>query len=240
MTGLDLQLRDLAAAVDFPETPDLADTVSTRLAAQPRRRRLTRRTLAIALAALAVAVAGALAVPSARSAILEWLGIKGVELEFVDQLPQLPVDGDLDLGQRLTLAGAKQRAGYEVVEPPGELGKPIVYFREPPARGMVTFLYGRPGRVRLLLSQFDADYRPFIRKIADVTVKTTAVQVDGRPALWLDGAHYIQYEDANGFYVESRVRVADKVLLWRHKDLTFRLEGPVTRTQAIEIAEAVD
>jgi hypothetical protein len=234
---LELQLRDLAAAVEFPPTPDLASAVRTRLA--PRRRwRPSRRALAIALAVLAVAVAGVLAVPSARSALLDWLGFGGVELEFVDKLPTRAVSTDLDLGDRTTLAQARRRAGFDVIDPPGELGRRVVYFREPPDGGMVSFLYGRPGNVKLLISEFDGDYRPYVHKILKLTTRAVPSRVDGEPALWLEGAHFIEYADAAGVFQGDPVRIANRVLLWRHDGLTFRLEGPVSREQAIEIAEA--
>ena len=233
----EFQLRDLAAAIEFPPTPDLAPAVRMRLA--PRRRwRPSRRTLAIALAVLAVAVAGVLAVPPARSALLDWLGFGGVELEFVDELPARAVSSDLDLGERTTLAQARRRAGFDVVEPPHELGRHAVYFREPPDGGMVSFLYGRPGSVKLLISEFNGDYRPYVHKILKVTTRAVPSRVDGTPALWLEGAHFIEYADAAGVFQSDSVRIARRVLLWRHDGLTFRLEGAVSRQQAIEIAEA--
>jgi hypothetical protein len=239
VTELELQLQDLAPAIEFPAVPDLTSAVRARLEAAPRRRRRpSRRALAIAFAVLVVAVAGVLAVPSARTAILEWLGIQGVELEFVDELPPRAVSTDLDLGEATTLERAQRRAGFDVVEPPDELGRPIVYFREPPDGGMVSFLYGRPGNVRLLLSEFRGEYRPFVRKMVRVTTRVVPVRVDGEPAVWLEGAHFIEYSDASGVFQSDQVRIADRVLLWRHDGLTFRLEGDVTRKQAIEIAEA--
>lgn len=236
---LELQLREAAPFVELPPAPHVAAAVRARIEAAPRRHwRPSRRVLAIALAVLVVAVAGVLAVPSARTAILEWLGIKGVKLEFVDKLPPRAVSKDLDVGEATTLAHARDQAGFDVVAPPGELGHPLVYFREPPERGMVTFLYGRPGHVRLLLSEFQGEYRPFIRKMVRVTSRVVPSRVDGEPAVWLEGAHSIEYSDASGVFQSDSIRIADHVLLWRHDGLTFRLEGEITRDQAIDIAEA--
>jgi hypothetical protein len=235
---LELQLGGLAAAIEFPPTPDIAAAVRTRLEAPRRGRRPSRRVLAIAFAVLAVAVAGVLAVPSARTAILEWLGIKGVKLEFVDKLPPRAVSQDLDLGDATTLAKARRRAGFDVVAPPGDLGRPIVYFREPPDGGMVSFLYGRPGRVRLLLSEFRGEYRPYIHKMLSATTRIVPSRVDGTQAIWLEGAHFIEFADASGVFLNEPVHIANRVLLWRKDGLTYRLEGAVTRAQAIQIAEA--
>src|SRR3712207_8362775 len=74
----------------------------------------------------------------------------------------------LDLGERLTLRQARARAGFDVAEPPGELGRPAVYLRFPPAGGMVTYLYGRPGRdrksTRLNSSHANISYAVFCLK----------------------------------------------------------------------------
>jgi hypothetical protein len=239
MSELELQLQDLAAAIEFPPTPDLATAVRTRLEAAPRRRwRPSRRVLVVALAVLTVAVAGVLAVPSARTAVLEWLGIRGVKLDFVEKLPPRAVSTDLDLGDVTTFEQARRRAGFDVVAPPDDLGRPIVYFREPPEGGMVSFLYGRPGSVRLLLSEFRGEYRPFIHKMVRVTTRVVPSRVDGEPAVWLEGAHFIEYTDASGVFQSDSIRIAGHVLLWRHDGLTFRVEGAISRKHAIEIAEA--
>ncbi|HTE58843.1 MAG TPA: hypothetical protein VK631_00740, partial [Solirubrobacteraceae bacterium] len=79
----DLQKELTALAVEWPATPELADGVLTRLespARAPRRRRLAwRPALAYGLAALAAAFALTMvASPDARSAVLEWLGLKSV------------------------------------------------------------------------------------------------------------------------------------------------------------------
>jgi hypothetical protein len=234
---LEVRLRDLASGIEFPETPDLASAVRTPLET-PRRWHPSRRALAIALAVLAVAIAGVLAVPSARTAILEWLGIRGVRLEFVDKLPPRRVTRNLDLGDQTTLAVARRSAGFDVVAPPGDLGRPLVYFRVPPLGGMVSFLYGKPGSIRLVISEFRGDYRPFIQKTLSNTTAAVPSTVDGQPAIWLEDPHVVEYADESGTFQSDLVRIADRVLLWRHGDLTFRLEGDLTREQAIEIAEA--
>jgi hypothetical protein len=234
---LEVQLRDLATGIAFPETPDVASAVRARLQA-PRRWRPSRRSLAIALAVVVVATAGVLAVPSARTAILEWLGIRGVRFEFVDKLPPRAVTGNLDLGDQTTLAVARRSAAFDVVAPPGDLGRPLVYFRVPPAGGMVSFLYGKRGSIRLVISEFRGDYRPFLQKTLSNTTAAVPSTVDGRPAIWLEGPHVVEYADDTGVFQSDLVRIADRVLLWRHGDLTFRLEGDLTREQAIEIAEA--
>jgi hypothetical protein len=233
---LELQLRALGPAIDFPPTPDLRRGVRERLA---RRRFPRRRLVAIALAVLVVAVAGVLAVPSARSSILDWLGIGGVKFEFVDELPARPVTGEIDLGARLSLADAQERASFRIVVPPGELGKPTLYLRDPPRGGLVSFLYGTPEQARLIVSELRADYEPFLQKTIAQTRVTTPVEIDGETGYWLEGAHFVEYADAAGRFGGVPARLAQRVLLWSKGPVTFRLEGPLTQQQAIEIAESI-
>src|SRR5215475_5461706 len=77
MADLEQRLQALGAELEWPATPRLA--IPSR---RPRRHRL----LVVAVAAL-VAVAVALAVPGARSAILRALHLEGVTIVQVDVLP---------------------------------------------------------------------------------------------------------------------------------------------------------
>ncbi len=243
MTNIELELRDLGGTIAFPETPNLTAAVRARLEAPRRRRlplRLDRRTVAFAFAALLVAWIGILSVPPARSAVLEWLGIKGVQLEFVEELPGLSVTENLDLGERTTLAEARRRAGFEVLEPEALGDADSMYFRVPPDGGQVAFLYGTPRRVRLLLTQFQGDYDPWVRKIVDGGASIQRVRVNGEPGVWIEGAHYFNYTDRSGYHVQEFVRLVNKVLLWERDGVTFRLEGDLTRKTALEIAESLD
>ena len=102
MPELDVALRELGRHVEFPPTPDLASALHGRLE-RPRR---WRRPLAIALAVLVVAVGAVLAVPPARTAILDWLGLRGVSIVRVDELPPTPAVERLELGRQVTLEEA--------------------------------------------------------------------------------------------------------------------------------------
>ena len=238
MTELELELRDLGTRLAFPEAPALARRVRPRLEAPPRRW-LDRRAVAIAVAVVAVALAGVLAVSPARTAILEWLGIQGVQIEFVDDLPEVPVTTALDLGERTTLERARRRAGFRVGGP-GQLGPPnVVYFREPPTGGQVAFVYGTTQRVRLLLTQFVGDYEPFVRKLVGRNATVEEVEVDGARGVWIDGVHFVAYEDEAGSILEEPLRLVDEVLLWQSGGVTFRLEGELTKERAVAIAEAL-
>jgi hypothetical protein len=235
---LETRLRELSAEIAFPPTPDLAGAVRERLPAarEPwwRRRRVL---LAVALSGAALA-AGVLAVPSARTAILDWLGIGGVEVRFVDELPARPLAEELDLGERVTLAEARRRADLDVLPPPTSLGRdPEIYLRDPPAGGMVSYLYGGRDETRLLISQFRGDYGRFITKFVDSSQASSTPTVAGVPALWLEGAHLVVYEDDRGLFIEEGTRLARNVLLLQRDGVTYRIEGALDEAEAVDVAE---
>ena len=96
MSDLETALRELD--VQWPATPDLAGPVMTRIAAPPKPN--WRKRIVAFLLALVVVGGGTLAVsPSARSTVLEWLGLKSVKIERTE--PR--IGARLDLGPAIAL-----------------------------------------------------------------------------------------------------------------------------------------
>ena len=121
--SLDRELRALGATLEWPDSPDVAAAVIARLDAppRPRPRRAPGRRTALALAVLVAAVAAVLAVPPARTAILDWLGIGGAQIVRVDELPAVPPAPGLDtLGAVVPLDVARDRAGFRFLDPPDD------------------------------------------------------------------------------------------------------------------------
>lgn len=170
---LDLEraLTDLAAALEFPPTPDLAAAVTARLgeapaaapvppspAARARRwlaglagwRRLAAAGLAVVLLAAAVLVAS----PGTREAVARRLGLRGIGVEVGGPPPPTVTTTpggrlELGLGDRVTLEEARRRVDWPVLVPAAAgLGRPdAVYVNEAvPAGGRVDLVYrARPG-----------------------------------------------------------------------------------------------
>jgi hypothetical protein len=224
MPDLDVALRELGRQVEFPPTPDLASSIRGRLE-RPRR---WLRPAAVALAVLVVAIGAALAVPPARTAILDWLGLRGVSIVRVDQLPPTSPVRRLDLGRRVTLAEA----------PPWTLvpdDKPDSVFVED---GTVNLLWGTPDDVRLLLTEFRGE--PYIEKLVEPNADVEPVSVNGRAGAWLEQAHVVVFKDPRGRVRDNVGRLAGKTLLWQHGELTLRLEGDLTKEQALRIARSAE
>jgi hypothetical protein len=242
MPELELALADLGRHVDLPPAPDLAPQVRARIAAgKPRPARARqRRGLVIALAALVAGLAAVFAVPQTRAAILEFFHLRGVTIERVDELPTVPVQNGLGtfLGERVTLAQVRERAGYPVVIP-AALGEPDeVYFQESPPGGMVSLVYGSREKPRLLFTEFRAEVHEAIFKKVAPDTAIEPVVIAGRQGYWLQGAHFFAYFDSDGDMQSEQVRLAGNTLLWEHGALTMRLEGRLTKAQALEIARS--
>jgi hypothetical protein len=244
MPELEHALRDLGGTLDWPTDPELEQGVLRRIREAPAHRaRVPRRALVIALAVLAVAVGALLAVPQTRGAILEFFHLRGVTIERVEELPTVPVQSGLGtfLGDRVTLAQARERAAFDVVQPQA-LGEPDeVYFQEsPPPGGMVSFIYGTSDDPRALFTQFAASVDDVIFKKVAPETKIERVTIHGQPGYWLEGAHFFSYLDRHGDMQSEQVRLAGNVLLWENGTRTLRLEADVSKEEALRVAASAD
>jgi hypothetical protein len=273
---LDLEgaLADLAAAIEFPPTPDLAGAVATRLAEAPapgatpararRRDRLAglgrlagwRRLAVVGLAAVLLAAAVLVASPGTREAVARRLGLRGVGIELGGPPPPTVTTRpgerlDLGLGQRVTLEEARRRVGFPVLVP-GAAGfrqPAAVYVNEAvPVGGRVDLVYrARPGLpaspftdVGLLVTEFRGQPTPdFIKKVARAGL-VEEVTVDGQPGYWFSGEpHFFTYLDATGQVRDEQTRLAGNTLIWQRGDLTLRIEGEISRQEALALARSM-
>jgi len=204
--------------------------------------------LVVALAALLVAVGAVMAVPQARTAVLEWLGLRGVAIERTETAPTAPPTApatpSLMLGERVSLETARRRAGFDVGVP-GALGAPDeVYVSDRATGEVVTLVWtGAGGGVEALVTQLAArvDEQFVIHKAAGPGTTVETLTVAGGRAFWLEGApHLVAYVDPEtGRFIEDTVRLAGNVLLWERGEVTLRLEADLGRDEALEIAGSI-
>jgi hypothetical protein len=264
---LDLEgaLADLAASLEFPPTPDLAAAVATRLDQAPGRARgrgwlagrAGWRRLAVAgLAAVLLAAAVLVASPGTREAVARRLGLRGVEVRIGGPPPPTVTTRpggrlDLGLGERVTLEEARRLVDFPVLVPTaGGFGRPDAVFVDEtvPSGGRVDLVYrARPGLpaspftdAGLLVTQFRGQPTPdFLKKVAGAGL-VEEVTVGGEPGYWFSGEpHFFTYQDAAGRFREESSRLAGNALVWQRGDLTLRLEGELSREQALRIAESM-
>ena len=221
------ELRALAAYLELPAERDLAPAVRARLTARPQR----RRALVVVLAAALLAIAVAFAVPPARSAILRFFHLQGVTIEVVDELPRVKT-GALELGRSIDLDAAERTAGFRPLTS-GLLGKPD---RVTWDGRQLWFVYGE---TRLLVSQFrGSGVSVFIKKFAGPGTTIAPVVVNGSQGYFISGAKHFVYQQPNEVIREERVRLARDVILFEAGALTVRVEGDLTRAQALRIARS--
>lgn len=81
---------------------------------------------------------------------------------------------------------------------------------------------------------------PFAGKVIGPNGRIESLEFDGRPAVWITGApHVVRFFDETGQFHESRSRIAGDVLLWQDGDVTLRLEGRLTRNEAVALARTI-
>jgi hypothetical protein len=227
------RLTALGSALEVPPAPDVVPAVLPRLADRRRRRRRSRRRVfAIAIAAVLLLAGVAMAVPSTRHTILRVLGLRGVRIARVQQLPPVPEGARLGLGTHIPLATARHAASFSALLPPGS---PIAFLSHDVPGGRISFLLGH-----VLIIEFRGRSTPWIGKLIGPQTRARRLRVDGGPGAYLSGApHEVVSEETTGNVQSARVRLAGNVLLWEHGPLTLRIEGTRSLAQALAIADSL-
>jgi hypothetical protein len=231
VTPLEQRLQALGPELAFPPGPDLAPAVLARLDRRP----FAWNRVAVALAVLVVALGAALAVPQARSALLRWFHLDGVTVERVDTLPQAEERSKAHgLGRPFTREEAERRLGFELALPAN--APKTVYVLDRSLGTVVLEAHGRP----VLLSEFQPVASALLKKAASNKTVVEPARANGRDGLWLEGGpHTLTYFDRLGQFQERTVLIRGNVLIWTRPDLTLRLEGRLTKAQALELARQI-
>ncbi len=251
---LDGELLDLGRHIDYPPTPDLANAVGRRLVERPTpTRQIWHRLWPLAAAIALVIVAAAVVLtarPDARSALAERLGLRGVQIVQVPEVPATQVGARLSLGQPLSLDDARTRVPFGL-ELPATLGQPdAVYVLDSPPGGQVALVYlpraGIPTAsttgVGLLLTEFQASFPsggPILKGLPPGS-RLEEVTVGGGRAYWIEGdPHMFFFQDAQGRMQTETTRLAANVLLWEDGPVTLRLESALSKDAALAIATSI-
>ncbi|MFG2054353.1 hypothetical protein ACGFI9_09990 [Micromonospora sp. NPDC048930] len=239
MDDLERELRDLSAWLETPAAPDITARVRARLTAPAARRRRWRYWLAGALAALLVAVLppGRAALADAVAGLLRFSGI----VIGTSPAPVLPSGTPSPLPQQrpADLHEAQRKVRFPI-RVPAKLGPPEqVLIADADGIGsyrVATLLY-RGGALRL--DAFDGQLDPVFQKQA-AGPDVEWVQVDGDFALWIGRPHALAYVDRGGTVRVETARLAGATLIWQEAGVSYRLEGDLSRDDAIRIADSLD
>ena len=255
MPELELQLRALAEEAVWPPTPDIAAAVARaprerrasarlRAALAPRGRR-ARRVLAAGLALLLLIPAAAVAFPGARNDVLEWLGLRDVEIRRVPAPPPgTRPELEPDLGRVVPLAQAEREAGFAAAIPAalGEpdrvrvLGQRISLIYAP--RDDLPRLDGVDAGLILTESR-GAIHGVYLQKLLLGGATAERVNVDGRLGAFISGDHAYLYETPDGQVREDHPLLAGPTLIWTGRGRVYRLEAAAPRAKALQIARSV-
>ncbi|MEU4473339.1 hypothetical protein [Micromonospora sp. NPDC023888] len=235
MGDLERELRDLSVWLETPEPPDVRAQVRGRLHRPVRR---WRPLAAAALVALLVAV-----FPPTRAAVADavtgLLRFAGVSIA-VSSAPTLPGGVASPLpAQRVAGLDEAQRSVRFPIRLPAKLGPPErVLVADPDPTGacrVATLLYDG-GALRV--DAFDGRLNlSFHKEVTPPGVEW--VQVNDDFAVWVDGPHVLSYVDRSGAVHKESARLAASTLIWQDAGVSYRLEGAVTRAEAIEIARSL-
>jgi anti-sigma factor RsiW len=216
--------------------------------------------LAIAGLAAAVLAAAVLVLsPATREAVADLLGLRGIRIQIGGTHPTSTtppsteaggLGASLGLGERTTLPDARGRVKFPVRVPTAAgFDRPDAVYVDPyqPADGRVDFVYrARPGlpaspytEAGLLITQFrasvDVDYIKKLTQFSEVEF----LSVNGGDAFWFAQPHELVFIDRNGSVQQERVRLSGSALIWVQGDVTYRLEGQVSREEAVRIASSM-
>jgi hypothetical protein len=256
MTELERFLVDAGKEIDFPAPPDISTRVARTLPDRPGRRIATSKRgwrLALVAAALILLAAGTAvaAIPRLRHSMLDLLHLRGSTVERTVPLPRVGVrpGPGLKLGQRGTLASARQALPFHVLVP-SRLGRPDGVFTGGRAAGGSVALSYRARRglpeaaetgLGLLIIEFRGSVDPdYLGKMVGLGTRVRRLSIDGYPAAWLAGPpHDFFYRGPSGRMRLGTLRLAGNVLLLERSGLLVRLEGAFGRAEAVSVARSL-
>lgn len=254
--ALERELRALGEGIEFPPTPDLVTPVSAALtdARAPRLGplwtlggRQVRLSLVLALLGLVLA-AGMVAAAA--------LFLGGLRISFVDRLPTVAPESvpkgelgsNLGLGASEDLASAKRQVTFRVFIPttPALATPDAVYYTDILAGGQVSLVYapgeGRPpatdSGVSVLITEFPGVMEEDLaQKSVGPGTTVEILTVNGGLGFWIEGRpHVITYRDPTGNRVPDFIRLVHNSLAWEQDGTVLRIEGNLTREEALVIA----
>ena len=221
-------LQELGRSVPTPGAVGMDEAVLARLADPTPVPAIRPRTLLRVAAVALTTLLALLLVPPVRAAISDWFGFGSVMVREGDGTGELPTGTPRPSGPSTSLRDAAAQVTFGVVELPA-LGTPQGAWVSTDER-VLTVLWDD----RIRLDQSSSLTYTFAK-----TAETfELVSVDGRDALWFGDSHEVTVVDEDGREVRETRRRGGSTLVWMVGDTTLRLEGELSLTQAVALAES--
>ena len=244
---MEAELRELGRELDVPPAASPAAAVRQRLEGPAVRRphpaprgtgvlrrwRPAWRAALIVVAVLAVLLA---ATPQGRAVVAHVLRFAGVELQQEPGPAPSPRSGaSLPGERRMSLAEARQHVSFPILVP-AALGRPSEVVVSDGGR-VASLIYRRTPYGLVRMDEFAGHLDPvFFQKfihVGDVTV----VRVNGRKGMWVKGPHVLMYVTRDGTPAVASARLTTgNTLIWGNRQVALRLEGNLSKTEALAIA----
>ena len=211
------------------------------------------RPVAVAVAALLIVAIALIAYTPSREAIANWIDLH-VSIQRVQHppTPSAQAGRNLDLGTPTTLARAQTEVTWTIALPSSLDPPDAVYVKLPPSGpsgGEVTLVYaqrtdipvsGLTGVSVLVTEARGRVDEIFFQKTVGSEATVEQVTVGGHPAYWISGhPHDFAFVDANGNVHGESLRLARNTLIFDHNGTIVRIEGDMTRAQALQIANSI-
>lgn len=256
--------------MDYPATPAIAARVRDELLVGPPGARRNRLRLLVPLAvAILFALALLFALPTARDAVGQFLGLRGLEIFYVTPTPaptNLPTSAPTAVSTpgvaprptmtpttsafvqccETTLAEAKRRASFPLLLPRNRIPGKVYYQRIFDDGEQVIMVFGDPENPQFTLYQAQRwVYGKLIGNGMGDETLLKETEVNGERALWFSGApHVLVMMDRFGRRNFQPERVVDEnTLVWETGDMDrgiiYRIETNQPLERAREFAEGL-
>ncbi|HUE99986.1 MAG TPA: hypothetical protein VMN99_12085 [Anaerolineales bacterium] len=258
------QLLSISKGLDYPRTPDIAESVMVRLSSSSKsegRPRFISRRLAWSLTVILILFSSLMLIPPARAAIIEFIQIGIVRIFRAEPTPLTPPHQEFpstmvpvtatpgatsqplipileNLAGEMTLEEAQQTVNYPILLPshPPDLGQPDRVFVQEADGDMTILVWMDPQQPDDVLMSLHLvpEGSWAIEKVSPTIIQETTV--NGQRAIWAVGPYPIRFSNGNLDFVRL---VDGRVLIWVEGDMTYRLETDLSLEEAINVAESL-
>ncbi|MGH2450545.1 MAG: hypothetical protein ACRDGE_04605, partial [Candidatus Limnocylindria bacterium] len=197
-----------------------------------------------AVTALVIALGVVAVQPGTLSAAAEALCLRGLCV-FRGGPPTADFRAQIPGDRVASVAEASARAGFPVrMSTDGHPTEIVVNQIGTTTEVTLVFtgrIAGGPERPVYLVTQSRGEIEDaLVAKVIGPGTRVERVQVNGRPGVWIEGApHDFSYVDRDGRVITGTLRLAANVLAWDQDGILFRVEGQLSREEALRIASTL-